>query len=371
MKSIPYVNLIKQAESQKKDIILLLNRITKKGQFVGGEEINKFEKNICKLIKVKHCVALNSGTDALTLGLHLLGIKKGDEVITAPNSFIASVAAIVHLGATPVFADICDDGNIDPHDIKKKISTKTKAIMPVHLSGKPCQMDKILSISKKFQLPVIEDAAQAIGTKFKNKFIGTFGEVGCFSAHPLKNLNAMGDSGYLVTNNSQIAKKIALLRNHGIKKREDITDFGYVSRMDNFQAGILNIRLKKLKKVIAQRRHNANLYFKLLKNVKEINLPYEERYQFNTFHTFIIKAKNRDKLKKYLLKRKISTAIHYSKLIFDQKAYKSKFKKISTKEYLKSRNYVSNILTLPINEFLSAKDIFLISKEILKFYNYN
>ena len=146
--------------------------------------------------------------------------------------------------------------------------------MPVHLSGKPCQMDKILSISKKFQLPVIEDAAQAIGTKFKNKFIGTFGEVGCFSAHPLKNLNAMGDSGYLVTNNSQIAKKIALLRNHGIKKREDITDFGYVSRMDNFQAGILNIRLKKLKKVIAQRRHNANLYFKLLKNVKEINLPY-------------------------------------------------------------------------------------------------
>ena len=225
MKSIPYVNLIKQAESQKKDIILLLNRITKKGQFVGGEDINKFEKNICKLIKVKHCVALNSGTDALTLGLHLLGIKKGDEVITAPNSFIASVAAIVHLGATPVFADICDDGNIDPHDIKKKISTKTKAIMPVHLSGKPCQMDKILSISKKFQLPVIEDAAQAIGTKFKNKFIGTFGEVGCFSAHPLKNLNAMGDSGYLVTNNSQIAKKIALLRNHGIKKREDITDF--------------------------------------------------------------------------------------------------------------------------------------------------
>ena len=114
----------------------------------------------------------------------------------------------------------------------------------------------------------------------------------------------MGDSGYLVTNNSQIAKKIALLRNHGIKKREDITEFGYVSRMDNFQAGILNIRLKKLKKVIAQRRHNANLYFKLLKNVKEINLPYEERYQFNTYHTFIIKAKNRDKLKKYLLKKK-------------------------------------------------------------------
>ena len=235
MKSIPYVNLIKQAESQKKDIILLLNRITKKGQFVGGEEINKFEKNICKLIKVKHCVALNSGTDALTLGLYLLGIKKGDEVITAPNSFIASVAAIVHLGATPVFADICDDGNIDPHD-KKKLAQK-QAIMPVHLSEKPCQMDKILSISKKFQLPVIEDAAQAIGTKFKNKFVERLSWM--FFSTSLKKFKCNGRLA-IRTNNSRIAKKITLLRNHGIKK-EDITDFGYVSRMDNFQAGILNI----------------------------------------------------------------------------------------------------------------------------------
>ncbi len=371
MKSIPYVNLIKQAESQRKDIFLLLNKIIKKGQFVGGVEIDKFEKNICKLLKVKHCVALNSGTDALTLGLHLLGIKKGDEVITAPNSFVASVAAIVHLGATPVFADICNDGNIDPMEIEKKINKKTKAIMPIHLSGKACKMDEIISISKKYKIPIIEDAAQAIGTKYKNKFVGTFGKVGCFSAHPLKNLNAMGDSGYIVTNDKIIAEKIRLLRNHGIKNRNDIVDFGYVSRMDNLQAGILNLRFKKLKSVILRRRNNAKLYFNNLKSLRNIKLPYEGKNQFNTFHTFIIIAKNRNKLKKFLEKKKISTAIHYSKLIFDQKAYTKNFKKINSKNYPVSKKYVSSILTLPINEFLSEKDIRFISKEIINFYKLN
>ena len=367
---IPYVNLTKQAKSQKKEILDLLNRIIKKGQFVGGYEIDKFEKNICKLINVKHCVALNSGTDALTLGLHLMGIKKGDEVITTPNSFIASAAAIVHLGAVPIFVDICNDGNIDPKDLIKKISKKTKAIMPVHLSGRPCKMDKIISISKKYKIPIIEDAAQAIGTKFKNKFVGTFGKVGCFSAHPLKNLNAMGDSGYLVTDDKIIANKIKLLRNHGIKNRNDITDFGYVSRMDNFQAGILNLRLKKLKSIIAKRRSNAKLYFQKLKKLKEIKLPYEEKNQFNSFHTFIILANKRDKLKNYLEKKKISTAIHYPKLIFDQKAYTNKFKKINSQHYPKSKYYVSNILTLPINEFITKNEIKKISNEIINFYNF-
>ena len=369
--SIPYVNLSKQAKYQKKEIVNLLNQIIKKGQFVGGDEIDKFEKNICKLINVKHCVALNSGTDALTLGLYLLGIKKGDEVITTPNSFIASAAAIVHLGAIPIFADICDDGNIDPNDMTKKISKKTKAIMPVHLSGRPCKMDRITSISKKYKIPIIEDAAQAIGTKFKNKFVGTFGKVGCFSAHPLKNLNAMGDSGYLVTDNRIIAHKIKLLRDHGIKNRNDITDFGYVSRMDNFQAGILNLRLKKLKSVIAKRRSNAKLYFQNLKNIKEIKLPYEEKNQFNTFHTFIILASKRNELKRYLEKKKISTAIHYPKLIFDQKAYTNKFKKINSKHYPKSKYYVTNILTLPINEFITKNEIKKISNEIINFYNFH
>ena len=368
MSPIPYVNLIKQAKFQKREIIKLLDQVIQKGQFVGGDEIEKFEKQICKLIKVKNCVALNSGTDALTLGLHLLGIKKGDEVITPPNSFIASAAAIVHLGAIPVFSDICNDGNIDPSDIVKKITKKTKAIMPVHLSGCPCKMDKILSISKKYNIPIIEDAAQAIGSKFKNKFIGTFGKIGCFSAHPLKNLNAMGDSGYLVTNDRVIAERARSLRNHGIKNRNDIVNFGYVSRMDNFQAGILNLRIKKLKFVIEKRRNNAKLYFKYLKHLKHILLPYETKGQFNTFHTFKILAEKRDKLRKYLEKKKILSAVHYPKLIFDQEAYLHRFDKIDTKYYPRSKEFVAKTLSIPINEFLTKKEIKRISREILNFY---
>ena len=311
---------------------------------------------------------MNSGTDALTLGLHLLGVGKGDEVITPPNSFIASTASIVHLGATPIFSEILNDGNIDPDDIKKKITKKTKAIMPVHLSGRVCQMDNILKISKKYKIPIIEDATQSIASKYLNKFSGTFGVIGRFSAHPLKNLNAMGDSGYLVTNNLKIANKIKSLRNHGIKNRNNISDFGYVSRMDNIQAGILNIRIKKLKNTILCRRNNAKLYYKHLKDEKNIELLYEKKQEFNTYHTFVILAKKRNELKTYLEKKGVSTAIHYPKLIFDQKAFKNKFKKINKSNYKKSINYVSKCLTLPINQFLKKEEILKICNEIKNFY---
>ena len=173
-KKIPYINIIKQSKSEKKDINQILNSLFANGQFVLGNEVKKFEKNICKYLKIKNCIALNSGTDALVLGLFLLGVRKGDEIITPPNSFIASTAAIVHLGAKPVFADIKTDLSIDPKEILKKITKKTKVIMPVHLSGNSCDMEKIILISKKYKIPVLEDAAQAIGTKFKKKICRNF-----------------------------------------------------------------------------------------------------------------------------------------------------------------------------------------------------
>ena len=200
MRHIPYVNLGYKRKS-KTGLIKIFKKILDQGQFVGGEEILKFEKNISKLCKTKYAVALNSGTDALTLALHLLGVRKGDEVITTPNSFIASTAVIVHLGAIPVFVDVLDDQNIDPDKIEKSITKKTKVIMPVHLSGKMSQMNKIMEIAKKYKLKVIEDAAQSVASKLNNKMSGSFGDVGCFSAHPLKNLGALGDSGYITTNN--------------------------------------------------------------------------------------------------------------------------------------------------------------------------
>ena len=367
-KVISYVNLIKQAKEEKGEIFASLNKLFRNGQFILGNETKKFEKNISSYLKVQECVALNSGTDALTFGLSLAGVRKGDEVITPPNSFIGSSAAIVHLGAIPIFVDVRFDQNINPEEIEKKITKKTKAIMPVHLSGLPCDMEKIMKISKKYNLPVIEDAAQAIGTKYKDKFVGTFGEVGCFSAHPLKNLNAMGDAGYLVTNNRKISEKIRLMRNHGIKERDKVVTFGFVSRMDNIQATILNLRLKKLKKVIRRRRTNAKLYFKELSNLKNIALPIERKNYFHTYHTFVIQADDRDKLKNYLEKKGISTKIHYPYLIFEQEAYKNIFKNIDLKKFPISRNLNKRILTLPINQYMTKKEIKKICSEIKNFY---
>jgi dTDP-4-amino-4,6-dideoxygalactose transaminase len=268
-----------------------------------GGEIDKFEKKIAKLCRVKYAVALNSGTDALTIGMYLLGVRRGDEVITPPNSFISSTSSIIHLGAKPVFADVLDNQNIDPKEIKKKITKKTKAIMPVHLTGRVCQMKEIIDISKKYNIPVIEDAAQSIGSMYYGKKSGSFGDIGCFSAHPLKNLNACGDAGFLVTNNSKIYKKAKILRNHGLEDRNLVKNFGYISRMDILQASILNFRLKKLNSTIFKRRQNAKFY---LNNIdrKFYDLIDEKKFEFNTYHTFVIQTKKRNKLINYLKKKR-------------------------------------------------------------------
>ena len=363
---IPYVNLKKQSKEENNQIIKALKKVLSDSNFILGSETQKFEKNICKYLNIKYCIALNSGTDALTLALSLIGVKRGDEVITPSNSFIASAASIAHLGAIPVFADALEDYNIDPKDIEKKITNKTKAIMPVHLTGKSCNMDDIIKISKKFNIPIIEDSAQAIGTKFKNKYVGTFGELGCFSAHPLKNLNAIGDAGYLVTNSKKYYQKAILLRNHGMKDRNTIKFFGHVSRMDNFQASILNLRIKSLNKVVKKRRENATLYKKLLKGISQVKLPKDGKEYYSTYHTFLIQAKNRNKLKKFLEKKNISTGIHYPYLIHKLKFIK---KYNSTKYRLPNvEKMVKQILTLPINQYMRVKEIEYISKMIRVFY---
>ena len=225
---IPYVNIVKQYTSEKKQLLKIIDKALYSGSWVGGLEIENFEKKISKICKTKYCVSLNSGTDALVLALHLLGVKRGDEVITPPNSFIASTAVITHLGAKPVFVDVKSDQSIDENKIEEKITKKTKAIMPVHLTGRMCSMDKIIKISKKYKIPVIEDCAQSIMSKYKGKMSGAWGDVGCFSAHPLKNLNAIGDAGYLTTNNEYIYKKIKSLRTHGMdESRDNVKNFDY------------------------------------------------------------------------------------------------------------------------------------------------
>ena len=362
---IPFVDLNLQWKKEKKELLSIIDTTLENDLWVSGKNIERFEKNIAKLCNTKHAVALNSGTDALTLALHLVGVRKGDEVITTPNSFIASAAVIVHLGAIPVFVDVLPDQTMNPQLLEKKITKKTKAIMPVHLTGRISEMVEINKIAKKYNIPVVEDAAQCVGSRHYGKPSGSLGAIGCFSAHPLKNLNAVGDAGYLTTNNSKIYKKAKELRSHGMIDRNNVKNFGYVSRMDNLQAAVLNFRLKNLKQVIEKRRKNFELYNKYLDR-KNIFFPEEKKYQFNTYHTFVIQVNKRNQLKKFLRSKNIGTTIHYPRPIHLQPAAKYLgFKKGS---FLCAENQAKRILSLPIHQYLSKKEIKYIADNVNYFF---
>jgi len=354
LKKIPYVNLKNQWETERDDLLPIIDKVLSSGKYVGGEEVEIFEENIAKFCDVKYSVALNSGTDALMFALMLLGIRKGDEVITPPNSFVASTSTIVHVGATPVFVDVLPNQNIDPTKIEKAITKNTKAIMPVHLTGRMCDMDAIMEIAEKHNLIVIEDAAQAFGSKYKGRFSGAIGDVGCFSTHPLKNLNACGDGGFITTNNEKIYNQLKVLRNQGMSDRNIVNNFGTVSRMDNLQAAILNYRLGKLEHVTNKRRANAKKYFEGVSQ-KKIFIPKEQTYEYNTYHTFVIQTSFRDELKEHLLRSNIGTAIHYPIPIHLQPASKNLGYKKG--DFPVTEKQSKQILTLPINQSLSNDDV--------------
>lgn len=362
---IPFVNLKKQSELEKKVIIKSVKKVLKKSNFILDVSNEVLEKKIAKYSKTKYCALLNSGTDALTLALYVAGIKRNDEVITCSNSFIASAAAIFHLGAKAIFVDVKKDQNMDPKLIEAKITKKTKAIMPVHLTGRVCDMSAIIKIAKKYNLKVIEDAAQSFGSKYKNKHAGTFGDIGCFSLHPLKNLNGIGDGGLVITNNKKYYERIKKLRNHGLRDRNHVDEFGYVSRYDSLKASIVMDRLNNLKFMINKRRQNATIYKKLISN-PNVFIPDETKSEFNTYHTFVIQVKKRSELIKYLKKNGISTAIHYPIPIHLQKAFTKKDNK-----KLNLPNTISQskeILSLPINQFVTNKELIYISQKINNFY---
>ena len=363
--TIPYVNLRAQWEGDREELLPIIESVLASGNYVGGEEVELFEKDIASFCDTKHAVALNSGTDALVCALSSVGVGPDDEVITPPNSFIASTAAIVHLGAIPVFADVGEDQNIDPLNIEKIITKKTKAIMPVHLTGRVCDMDAIMEIASYHKIPVIEDSAQSVGSKYNDRLSGSIGEVGCFSAHPLKNLNACGDSGFLTTNSPEIAEKVRLARSHGLSDRNTARFFGHVSRMDCLQAAILRFRLSKINEVIRLRRRNAEIYRNILRS-DSVVCPEETQKEFNTWHTFVIQTKKRDQLRKHLVSKNIETSIHYPIPIHLQPACK-RFG-YSQGDFPVCERQSAQILTLPVHQFLSAEQIATVANEINKFF---
>ena len=309
---VPFVNYKVQYQNLKKEINEVINQTLTEGNLILREDVEKFEKNLASLVGAKYAVALNSGTDALFLSLKAAGIGPGDEVITVSHTFVASIAVIVHAGAKPVLVDVKDDFTLDVDQLEKVITKKTKAIIPVHLNGRVCQMDKIMEIAQKYNLIVIEDAAQALGAQFNNQKAGSFGLTGCFSFYPAKILGAYGDAGAITTNNEEIAEKIRLLRSHGQKTKTEIVCYGWTARLDNLQAAVLNIKFKYLPEWIKRRREIAQIYNEGLKNVSQIKLPpapdSDKRY-FDVYQNYVIRAEKRDELKAYLEKQGVETLI--------------------------------------------------------------
>jgi len=364
--NIPYVNLTAQADEQMTALKDIFERVMHRGVYVGAEEVDRLERRLAEYCGVEEAVALNSGTDALFLAMKVAGIGPGDEVITPPNSFVASTATIVHVGARPVFADVLPDQNIDPAAVERAITPRTRAIMPVHLTGRVCRMDAILEIARRHDLVVIEDAAQAIGSLFQGRKSGSFGHFGCFSGHPLKNLNAVGDAGFVTTNDLSTAARLRRMRNHGLAGRDVVEEWGYVSRMDVLQAAILNHRLDALPDVIARRRENAALYQRLLKHDK-VFVPSCRQDEYNTFHTFVVQVENRDSLQAHLQSVGIKTAIHYPVPIHLQPAAAALGH--SKGDFPVTEAQADRILTLPVSQSMTAAHVQTVVQEIVDYYS--
>jgi len=318
---IPFIELKKEYAEIQGEISQAIQRVCESGWFILGEEVKIFEEEFSRYIGTKHGIGVNSGSDALFLAIKVLGIGSGDEVITVSHTFISTVDAIVRNGAVPVFVDI-DPGTycIDTSKIEEKITKKTKAILPVHLYGHPADMEPILDISHRYNLFVIEDSCQAHGSEYKGKKVGSIGDAACFSFYPTKNLGAYGDGGMIVTNNEEIAERLKMLMNYGQSKKYYHDFIGVNSRLDEIQAAVLRVKLKHLDEWNEKRKNIAKLYNKLLGDSNVI-LPIEKDYAKHVYHLFVIRSKNRDELKQYLLKNRIQTQIHYPIPVHKQKAY--------------------------------------------------
>ena len=362
---IRYVNLAQQWRDERAELLPILESVLATGQYVGGNYIDEFERAVAELLGIRYAVAVNSGTDALMLGLKAIGVGRDDEVITPPNSFIASTSAIVHVGARPVFVDVGEDQNIDPDQIEIAITERTKAIMPVHLTGRIARMDAICQIAAAHGIPIIEDAAQAIGSRYQGRYAGTWGTVGCFSAHPLKNLNALGDAGFIVTEDEEAADLVRKMRNHGLTGRDTVTEFGLVSRMDALKAAALCFRLKKLEDVIHKRRLNSARLREML-NPRHVFIPEDSPFEFNTYHTFVIQVDHRDALRSFLNKNGIETAIHYPVPIHLQPAAKSLG--YQQGDFPRTEMQSERILTLPVNQTLSLRQVDFVASKVNEFF---
>jgi dTDP-3-amino-2,3,6-trideoxy-4-keto-D-glucose/dTDP-3-amino-3,4,6-trideoxy-alpha-D-glucose/dTDP-2,6-dideoxy-D-kanosamine transaminase len=361
-------NYLSKQFSDYKKIFKKIEKLIKFNDYTLGFEVEKFEKKFAKLINAKHCIGVGSGTDAIYLALKALGLKNNDEVITTPYTFYATINAIVQADCRPNFVDSGKDFNINPDLIEKSITKKTKAILVVHWSGRICDMKKINQIAKKYKLFVIEDACHAALAFKKNKYAGNFGDIGCFSLHPLKNLNVWGDGGMIITNDTKINKKLKLIRNHGLINRNNIEVFGVNSRLDTLQAIVANHLLPKLKNITMARIKNANYLDNNLKYINQIYIPEREKNSREVFHLYCVQAKKRDKLVRFLMSKGIDAKKHYPIPMHLQKPSKQMFG-YKKGDFPMAEKLSDETLSLPVHEFITKKQLDFVIDQINFFYS--
>ena len=319
---IPFLDLQAQYRSIKGEILPAVEKLLESAQFVLGDEVAAFEKEFAAFQGARDGIALNSGTSALHLALLAAGVGPGDEVITVPFTFVATVSAICYSGAKPVFVDVdLRSKNMDPAKVEKAITPRTKVILPVHLHGHPADMDPILEIARRHKLTVIEDAAQAHDAEYKGRRVGSIGDMGCFSFYPGKNLGAYGEGGIVVTSNAEYTKTIRMLRDWGQEKKYHHVLKGFNYRMEGLQGAILRVKLRHLKDWTEARRRHARRYGELLKGIPGVGLPEELSWARHVWHVYAIRVQGREELQKALQSKGVGTAIHYPIPVHLQKAH--------------------------------------------------
>lgn len=366
--SVPFLDLKRELFPIRKEIEKKMNEIIfEKTNFILGNELEVFENNFSKYMDVKHCIGVANGTDAVEIAVNCLNLNSDDEIITQANTYVATCFGVTNNKIKLKLVDIDEETyqmNLD--ELEKKITIKTKVIIVVHLTGSCCNMDKLMEIINKYDLILIEDCAQSHGASFNGKKLGSYGLMSTHSFYPGKNLGAFGDGGAVCTNNQHICYKIQQIRNNGSIEKYKHEIFGRNSRLDTIQAAILDIKLCNLDNNNEKRRMNAKLYFELLKNVCEIELPKIENGCLPVYHLFIIIVKNekRDKLKIYLENNNIGVGVHYPISISNLKCYENYFED----KCINSEKNSKNILSLPMYPDLTVEEINIVCKEIKQFF---
>lgn len=359
-------NYLSQQFADHDLILRKIREVVIRGDFTLGEEVDFLEQEYAALNGVKHAIGVGSGTDALFLSLKSLGIDKGDEVITTPFTFYATIGAIVTAGATPVFVDAGADYNIDANQIEAKITSRTKAIMPVHWSGKPCDMDTIEAIAARHNLAVVSDACHSIKASYKGRPSGSLGTIACFSFHPLKNLNVWGDGGIITTDSDELADKLCLLRNHGLVGRDECRIFAYNSRLDTVQAVVARHLLGKIDHITKSRVSNAAYFDQAFKAVPQITVPIRESDIYQVYHLYQILCRDRDALQAHLIENGVDAKAHYPVPMHLQPAAAFLGHKLG--DFPVTEKISASTLSLPVHEFITREQQDFMIQLIRDFY---